>query len=219
MLISQADAARIPELRQAAPGATFLIVRPNEAPPPNADAALGVCSDAMLRTSPKLRWLQVMATGADACLGVPQLRERGLTVTAMQGTATAATADHVLAFMLMNARGMQRYAEPQRQRQWDRGAESTAGLQSLDGKTLLVVGLGKIGTAVAERAHAFGMRVLAIRSAPGEGPAFVSHVGGPGELKDLAREADYIVNALPLTDSTGPPLEYCRGQPAALRPG
>ena len=202
VLIAEADAVRIPKLQEAAPSATFLIVRPNAVPPTNADAALGVCNEAILKTSPRLRWVQVMATGADACLSVPGVRERALSITAMQGTATAATADHVLAFILMHARAMPRFAERQQQRQWNRDSQATAGLQALEGKTLLVVGLGKIGTAVAERAHAFGMTVVGIRSAPGEGPSFVSHVGGPAELKELAPQADYIVNALPLTEDT-----------------
>jgi phosphoglycerate dehydrogenase-like enzyme len=88
----------------------------------------------------------------------------------------------------------------QEQAVWARGApqEST----DLDGKTVLVVGLGGIGTEVARRAHALGMRVTATRASGHEGPDFVSYVGLPDELLKLTRDADYIVNCTPLTPET-----------------
>jgi len=75
-------------------------------------------------------------------------------------------------------------------------------MRVLAGKTLLVVGLGGIGTEVASKAHGLGMNVVATR-ASGEGkPDFVSHVGAPGDLLELARSADVIVSAVPLTAQT-----------------
>ena len=73
---------------------------------------------------------------------------------------------------------------------------------TISGKTLLVVGLGGIGTDVAQRAHALGMRVTATRASGHEGPAFVSYVGLPDELLKLAADADFIVNTTPLTPQT-----------------
>jgi phosphoglycerate dehydrogenase-like enzyme len=73
---------------------------------------------------------------------------------------------------------------------------------SLDGRTLLVVGLGGIGTEVARRAQALGMTVIAIRNSSREGPPFVSEVGLSADLLAFARRADVIVNTLPLTAQT-----------------
>jgi phosphoglycerate dehydrogenase-like enzyme len=73
---------------------------------------------------------------------------------------------------------------------------------TLEGKTLLVVGLGGIGTEVAKRAHALGMKVTAVRNTGREGPDFVSHVGLPAELRQLAGAADFVVNTTPLTAAT-----------------
>jgi phosphoglycerate dehydrogenase-like enzyme len=73
---------------------------------------------------------------------------------------------------------------------------------TLEGKTLLVVGLGGIGVEVARRAHALGMRVVATRASGREGPPFVSYVGLPGELGSLAAAADFVVNTAPLTPAT-----------------
>jgi phosphoglycerate dehydrogenase-like enzyme len=67
---------------------------------------------------------------------------------------------------------------------------------------VLVVGLGGIGTEVARRAHAFGMRVIATRASGRNGPDYVSYVGLPDELLKLAREADFVVNCAPITPQT-----------------
>jgi phosphoglycerate dehydrogenase-like enzyme len=72
----------------------------------------------------------------------------------------------------------------------------------LDGKTVLIVALGGIGTEVARRAHALGMHVTATRASGRSGPDFVSYVGLPDELPKLAADADFIVNCAPLTPQT-----------------
>jgi phosphoglycerate dehydrogenase-like enzyme len=85
---------------------------------------------------------------------------------------------------------------------WTRELPPPARLTALEGKTVLVVGLGGIGTEVAKRAHALGMRVVATRASGRDGPPFVSYVGLPDELRKLAGEADFIVNTTPLTPAT-----------------
>jgi phosphoglycerate dehydrogenase-like enzyme len=70
------------------------------------------------------------------------------------------------------------------------------------GKTILVVGLGGIGTEIAWRANALGMRVIATRNSSRDKPEYVDYVGLADELFALAEQADFIVNATPLTSST-----------------
>ncbi|MEL0583463.1 MAG: D-2-hydroxyacid dehydrogenase, partial [Candidatus Thiodiazotropha sp. (ex. Lucinoma kazani)] len=67
---------------------------------------------------------------------------------------------------------------------------------------MLVVGLGGIGTEVARRAQALGMRVIATRNSSRKGPEFVDYVGLAHELPALAEQADVVVNATPLTPTT-----------------
>ena len=69
-------------------------------------------------------------------------------------------------------------------------------------KTMLVAGLGGIGTEVARRAHGLGMRIVATRNSSRTGPDFVDYVGLSDELHKLAADADVVVNALPLTGGT-----------------
>ena len=119
----------------------------------------------------------------------------------MQRTAGPSMAEHVIAHDAhAQSRHLDEYLRAQDQGQWVRD-EGTQ-LNDLEGKTVLVVGLGGIGTEVAKRAHALGMRVIATRASGHEGPDYVSYVGLPDELLKLTREADYVVNCLPLTRET-----------------
>jgi phosphoglycerate dehydrogenase-like enzyme len=72
----------------------------------------------------------------------------------------------------------------------------------LEGRTVLVVGLGGIGTQTAKRAHGLGMRVIATRGSRREGPPYVDYVGLADETLELARQADIVINTAPLTDET-----------------
>src|SRR5262249_46368392 len=85
---------------------------------------------------------------------------------------------------------------------WSREHAAETHMQALEGKTLLVVGLGGIGTEVALRGHGLGMKVIATRESDRTRPDFVSYVGLSDELLTLARTADVIVNCVPLTPQT-----------------
>jgi phosphoglycerate dehydrogenase-like enzyme len=123
-------------------------------------------------------------------------------LTNMQRVAGPAMAEHVLAMMLGWARGLHFYIPERAAGRWTRELPAPGRMLTLEGKTVLVVGLGGIGTEVARRAHALGMRVTATRASGREGPPFVSYVGLPDELGRLAAEADFVVNTVPLTAAT-----------------
>jgi len=111
-------------------------------------------------------------------------------------------AEHVMALMLAYARGLHFYIPERMAGRWTRELPPPGRMLTLEGKTVLVVGLGGIGVEVAKRAHALGMRVVATRASGREGPPFVSYVGLPDELLKLAAEADFVVNTAPLTPAT-----------------
>jgi len=191
-----------PALQQAAPRVKLIDV--SAATPKEiaaADAAIGVCSAEVLAQARQLQWIQWPAAGVDRCVQQPAIHERHLLLTNLQRTMGPSMAEHVLGMMLALSRHFDYFLRQQQQAQW--ASESTAPqLVDLEGKTVLVVGLGGIGTEVARRAHAFGMRVTATRATGRSGPDFVSYVGLPEELPKLAREADFIVNCAPLTAQT-----------------
>ena len=133
---------------------------------------------------------------------LPAVKARSLMMTNMRGIDSPVIAEHAIALMLALAHGLDRFAIDTSRNVWSRDSAARVPMQSLEGKTLLVSGLGGIGTEVARRAHGLGMKVVATRLGGSGKPDFVEHVGQPDELLTLARTADVIVSAVPLTPET-----------------
>lgn len=168
----------------------------------DADAVLGTCTAAALDAGKRVRWIQVYNAGVESCVAVPAVRERGLLLTNMQKVAGPVMAEHVMAMLLSFARRLPQLTEAQRTGVWRADMEDAPGAFALTGKTMLVVGLGGIGTEVAQRASAFGMRVIATRASQRPAPQYVAKVGTPDKLLAFLGEADVVVNTLPLTPET-----------------
>jgi phosphoglycerate dehydrogenase-like enzyme len=160
----------------------------------------GICEPEIINSAKELRWILSMSAGVERCMAVPAVESRNLLVTNARAVESAAIAEHAVALVMALARGIDRFAMDTKQGQWKR--ENSARMQVLTGKTMLVVGLGGIGTEVASRAHGLGMKVVATRNSGRTGPDFVSYVGLPSELMTLAKDADVIVNTAPLTPET-----------------
>ena len=192
----------VPQLQTAVPAGVKLIVLSAATPRDiaAADATLGVCSPEVLAQATRLQWIQWMGAGVEGCVHQPLLHQHRVLLTNMQRVSGPSMAEHVIALMMALSRHLNYFMREQQQGHW--ADEDTPQLADLEGRTVLVVGLGGIGTEVARRAHALGMRVTAIRASGHEGPDYVSYVGLPGELLRLTRDADFIVNCTPLTPQT-----------------
>lgn len=167
-----------------------------------AGAIVGFCSDALLGAAPHVSWVQIYSAGADRCVASPKFTSGDVVLTNMQKMSSPVIAEHAIAMMLALLRKLPAFMEDRRHGQWNRSDPYTRGMTTAHGKTMLVLGLGGIGTEIAKRGSALGMRVIATRNSSREGPEFVDYVGLSDEMLSLAQEADVIVNALPLTDKT-----------------
>jgi phosphoglycerate dehydrogenase-like enzyme len=161
----------------------------------------GICDPKILGSARELRWIHSISIGIEECTSQPTVKTRDLLVTNMRRVDSGVIAEHAIALSLALARGLHTSVAHKSQARWDRGDALTS-MQTLKGKTMLVVGLGGIGSAVAQRAHGLGMKVVATRASGRQGPAFVSYVGKPDEMLELASSADVIVNTAPLTTET-----------------
>jgi len=171
---------------------------------PGADALIGFCDHDILAAADRLRWVQLFSAGSEGCVGAPAVREGRVILTNMQRISSPEIAEHVLALLLGLTRGLHVYGPAQQAGRWDDEALPRERTWELGGRTLLVVGLGGIGSQVARRAKALGMRVVATRASGGPPPPGVDRVAPPGELLALAAGADAVVNTAPLTpDTTG----------------
>lgn len=170
---------------------------------PGAAALLSACSPELIEAGESLHWVQSYSAGVDRCVDTPALVERDMILTNAQRLYGPAIAEHVVGMMFMLARGLDVYHLRQSEGRWERALEHYAdSTWELADRTLLVVGLGGIGTEIARRASALGMKVTATRASSRQGPPFVSYVGLADELHSLAGRADIIVNATPLVPAT-----------------
>ena len=205
VIVMGADAARLAWMQPAAPGVT-LVGAADRAEAArvasDADALIGECVAEVIQAGPRLRWVQRMYAGVERCVAIPDFVERGIVLTNMQKIAGPVMSEHVLALMLGLTRGLATYVPAQARGEWADEAVPENRMWSLEGKTLLVAGLGGIGSEVARRAQALGMNVIATRNTPREKPAYVSEQGLAADLPAFVARADVIVNALPLTPET-----------------
>ncbi len=169
----------------------------------DADAVIGQATPDFLAAGSNIRWVQVGGAGVERYLDIPRLANGEVVLTNGQKLASPEIAEHVMALARALARGLGDAVTAQNSMTWRRSEiVSTAPLQRLRGKTILVVGLGGIGTEVARLASAAEMRVTGIRSSRRSGPPFVDRVGLTEDLRAFAAEADVVVNCLPMTPDT-----------------
>ena len=180
-----------PEMAAAAVRADALVGRPSL-----------ICDDAVLAAAQQLRWVQSAYDGVELCVAKTAFVQRKILLTNVRAVAGPVIAEHAMAMLLALTRGLYVFIPRQASGSWDEAYPVGPILTALQGKTMLVVGLGGIGAEVAKRANAFGMRVIATRATPQPLPPFVTYVGTPDELPKLIGAADVIVHTAPLTPAT-----------------
>ena len=205
-VVARYPAERIDELRAVAPDIEVIAVS-DEAQAlqamPGAQALIGFCSADLLEAGDALHWIQVYSSGVERCVALPEMQTGDKLLTNGQRIGSPALAEHAIALMMALARGLDRSYVNQMEGDGERSVDRGQGeFLELEGRTVLIVGLGGIGTQVARRAHGLGMRVIATRGSRREGPDYVDYVGLGDETLDLARQADVVINAAPLTERT-----------------
>lgn len=143
--------------------------------------------------SPTVRWVSIGGSGTDH-LG--RWDPTHVTVTNSAGVAAGMLAEYALGAMLSFSLDLRGFERRQQARQWGGGC-----VEPIEGKTVLIIGLGKTGEAVARRAQAMGMRTLGIRARPKPMPS-LDEVHGPDALLSLVGRADFIVCCVPLLPAT-----------------
>jgi len=208
-LAGELSEQEIAQLKAAAPNVTVLHGLTREQALERAGEANGVdarfATPAFLAKAKSLVWVQAMSAGVDHLIANKALVENDrIVLTNMRAVHAPAIADHAMAMLLTLTRGLPFYAAQQVKGHWndDAPAAPLPRPTALAGKTMLVVGIGGIGTEIAQRAHGFGMRVIATRRSDTPGPAYVERVGKPEDLLKMLPEADVVAVCVPLTSET-----------------
>lgn len=147
-------------------------------------------TEALLALAPRLKVVANCAVGTDN-VDLDACRRRGIVVTNTPGVLTAATADLTWLLILAVTRRFREGEALVRSGSWDGWKPLELLGSSLEGRTLGVFGMGRIGSAVARRAEAFGMRVLG-----------TTEVDPPEAFERLLAESDVVTIHAPLTPAT-----------------
>jgi len=150
----------------------------------------------LVDNSPGLRWIHTAYTGAEAA--VHAVADRPILVTNAGAQTTAAVAEHALSLLLALGRRLPEHFIATQDREWVTPPAST-----LNGSTLMVFGLGRIGSAAASMAARLGCRVIGVRDRVQlGGPEEVTEVIAVPEALNRLGEADFVLLALPATART-----------------
>jgi len=209
------DEARLAKLRAAA-GAALLVNARDEAGAlseiPDADAFLGKITPGLLAAARRLRWVQSFTASLEHYM-FPELVAHPCTLTNTRGLFSDVIADHVFGYILCFARNLHLYLRQQMQARWapvgggpdeqpfTTGPSTVTPVDRahvhLSDATLGVVGVGHIGSEVAKRGKAFGMRVLGVDPLPRDAGVWPME-----RLDELLGASDYVVLCAPHTPET-----------------
>lgn len=169
----------------------------------------------MVRTSDRLRWVQATAAGAGEQVRAAGLRPDELQrvlITSSSGVHAVPLAEFCLLGLLAFAKNLTRILADQRARRWDHYA-----MGELRGRTVAVIGLGRIGEEVARLAAAFGARILGINRSGVSDCPHVHETHRLDRLGEVLRDADAVVISLPFTDETSGLIDHAAI--AQMKPG
>ncbi len=152
--------------------------------------------EAHLEAANELEWIQSLSSGYDR-FDLEILSEREITLTTSSGVHAEPIAQHVLGYLLAFERGLLRARRQQARSEWRRFAPS-----ELTDKTVTVVGIGAIGSRIAERLDAFDVQIIGIKRNLDSVTDAVDKVIPPSELHAALGQSDYVIAACPLTSDT-----------------
>ena len=162
-----------------------------------ADVMVGWPEPDLLAASP-LGLLLLPSAGYEEYLTPELAAKQGLAVCNAGGAYSEGVAEHCVAMMLALARRLPEYLAAMPRRSWDHLHRHGR----LAGSTACVIGLGTLGSAIARRCAALGMRVVGVRRNPDRPSPNVSEVFGSGDLITAVSGADHVVGALPGGEAT-----------------
>ena len=162
-----------------------------------------ILKDHEAATAPNLKWVHTSAVAVET-LCLPELFARGVAVSNTRGVQAVPIAEHVMAVTLALAKQIPFVIENQQQARWAQNEFMGERLPwLLKGRTLGLIGVGTIGSEIAKRAEAFGMRVIALRRRPAYGTiGHVERVYGKDQLDEFLAQTHVLVICAPLTPET-----------------
>jgi phosphoglycerate dehydrogenase-like enzyme len=204
VLVPTIDSQQAAELTAVAPEMELVVcpdAREALKHAPEAAASYGFITREILAAGKHLKWVQQDSAGVEHLLEFPELVESDIILTNMQRVFGPEIADQALGYLLCFTRKLAPFIIRRSAEEWWRPGPKAV-FDELEGKTLLVIGLGGIGSQIARRASAFGMRCLATDPKVLEKPEYVEELHRPDSFHRLLPRADVVASAVPLTPGT-----------------
>ena len=170
----------------------------------DADAAFGTMNPRLVAAASKLKWLQAPAAAPPAGYYFDELITHPVQVTNFREIYNDHISVHIVAMMLSFVKHLNVYRDHQRDRNWNKLLGDHYNNIFLPDATVLIVGVGGIGTETARLCKALGTTVVGV-DARWEAPGAREHVDemrDPSELNDVLPEADFVVLTIPHTPQT-----------------
>ncbi|MBN9563087.1 MAG: D-2-hydroxyacid dehydrogenase [Alphaproteobacteria bacterium] len=162
----------------------------------------GLWRNDLLPKAGRLKLIQSISAGVDQ-YDRAALQTHGVRLASAQGANARAVAEHAMALILALTRRLPEARDNQAKKSW-RGmiGDLTQREDELGGKTLLIVGLGRIGGRLAQLARAFDLHVIGVRRDPAQGPNGADEIHALAALPTLLPRADIVALTCPLTQET-----------------
>jgi phosphoglycerate dehydrogenase-like enzyme len=162
----------------------------------------GLWKNDLVDKAPKLKFIQSISAGTDQ-YSREILKAKGIRLASAHGVNANAVAEHAISLILSLSRQLHFLRDAQAEKRW-RPMQGDLAIREdeIEGKTLLIVGLGRIGDRLAQFGKAFGMKVIATRRNPSGGKGAADAVYANAELAKLIPQADFIALTCPLTTET-----------------
>lgn len=162
----------------------------------------GFWRNELLEQAPRLKFIQSISAGVNQ-YDPAALKAHGVRLASAQGVNMNAVSDHAMSLVLAMSRRLPEARDNQAKRFWrPMISDLTEREDELAGKTMLIVGLGRIGTRLAKLAKAFDMEVIGTRRTQVTERGHADEVHAFDKLADLLPRADYVVLTCPLTPET-----------------
>jgi len=171
---------------------------------PAADVLVvsGLWRNELLEAAPRLRFIQSIGAGTDQ-FSRDGLKAKGVRLASAQGVNEKAVSQHAMALILSMTRQLHLARDHQAKRTW-RGMIADPGRreEELGGKTIVILGLGRIGSRLANLARAFDMTVIGVKRDATTGGSAAHEVVTQAQLLSVLPRADFVALTCPLTPDT-----------------
>jgi len=188
-------------LEAFSPDTNYIYKAPTDVSPElieGADVILDSLSPEAVCGSKNLKWLQLWSAGSDVFQKFGKFPE-GAILTNGSGAYGLTISEHLIAMIIMLKRKLYVHYLDQLECKWGAGVGE---ISSIYGSTILILGLGDLGSEFAKKAKALGANIIGIRRSARPAPEFVDEVHTVDKLDELLPKADIVVISVPDTDAT-----------------